>query len=180
MKNYFVNCKASYLELRKTKSIVTIALLIAMSIVVSSFRIRLFPYLSIGFSTLINQYAYLLIGPTAGAVFGMVLDLLKEMIIPSGAFNLLFTIPPILAGFIYGSFYYNRKVSIVNCLAANFTVKLICNVIITTLLFVFLQGKALMVILPVRALKNLIQWPVDSILFYMLAKTMEKLKIRKS
>ena len=180
MKNYFVNCKASFLELKKTGSLVTIALLIAMSIVVSYFRIRLFPYLSIGFSTLVNQYAYLLIGPTAGAVFGMVLDLLKEMIIPSGAFNLLFTIPPILAGFIYGSFYYNRKVSIVNCLVANFTVKLICNVIITTLLFVFLQGKALMVILPVRALKNLIQWPVDSILFYMLAKTMEKLKIRKS
>ncbi len=180
MKNYFLNCKASYLELKKTRSIVTMALLLAMSIVVSSFRIRLFPYLHIGFSSLVNQYAYLLIGPTAGTIFGAVIHLLKELIMPSGTFNLLFTISPVLAGFIYGSFYYNRKVSIANCLAANFMVKLICNVIINTLLLAFSQGRAVMVILPVRALKNLIQWPVDSILFYMLAKIMETLKTRKA
>lgn len=178
MKNYFAKCKASSLELQNTRSLVMMALLLAMSIVVSSYRVRLFPYLSIGFSTLINQYTYLLIGPAAGAIFGAVLDLTKEIIMPSGGFNILFTIPPVLAGFIYGSFYYKRKISIINCLMANFLVKLICNVIITTLLMVFLQGKGLFAILPIRALKNLIQWPIDSALFYLLAKAMEEVTAR--
>ena len=38
-----------------------------------------------------------------------------------------------------------------------------------------MSGKAMMVLLPMRVLKNLIKCPVDSALFYLIAKLMESL-----
>lgn len=38
-----------------------------------------------------------------------------------------------------------------------------------------MSGKAMMVLLPMRVLKNLIKWPVDAALFYLIAKRMESL-----
>lgn len=178
MRNYISNCKSSIAEFKNTKSITLMALLTAMSIAVSSFRIIVSPSLHIGFSTLVNQYAYSLIGPVAGAIYGGVLDIIKAMIMPTGKFDLLYTISPVIAGFIYGSFYYRRKITVLNALLANFFVKLICNVIITTAIMAFTGGKAMLVLLPVRAIKNLIQWPVDSILFFGLAGLLNKIKDR--
>ena len=37
-----------------------------------------------------------------------------------------------------------------------------------------LYGKGIMVLLPARALKNLIMWPIDSIIFYRLTKMIEQ------
>lgn len=176
MGTYFLNCKSSFGEFRRTKSIVLMALLAAMSIVISGFKIKVFPHLHIGFSTLVNQYTYHLIGPVAGSIYAAVLDIVKEFIMPSGKFNLLFTITPVLAGFTYGSFYYRRKITLLNSLVANLIVKMVFNVIITTTIISLTQGKAMMAILPLRAIKNLIQWPVDSLLFYSLAKLLDSVR----
>ena len=37
-----------------------------------------------------------------------------------------------------------------------------------------LNGKGFLAILPARAIKNLIQWPVDSLIFVLVAKTLEQ------
>ena len=52
---------------------------------------------------------------------------------------------------------------------------LICNVILNTLCLQVLYGQAFMAILPMRALKNLIMWPIDSIVFFGIAKALEQI-----
>ena len=42
-----------------------------------------------------------------------------------------------------------------------------------TLWLSMLYGKAFMALLPMRAFKNLIMWPVNSMLFYTIGKTLE-------
>ena len=51
---------------------------------------------------------------------------------------------------------------------------LIVNVLLNTLWISMLYGKGIMVLLPARALKNLIMWPIDSIIFYSLTKLIEQ------
>ncbi len=54
-------------------------------------------------------------------------------------------------------------------------VMLVCNVILTTLCLNVLYGQAFMVLLPARALKNLIMWPIDSVIFFAITKALEQI-----
>lgn len=74
----------------------------------------------------------------------------------------------------YGCFFYKKKLTLPRILAAKFVVALICNVILTTLCLKFLYGQALMAILPMRTLKNLIMWPIDSAILYTLIQIMDR------
>ena len=42
-----------------------------------------------------------------------------------------------------------------------------------SLIHILLYGQAFMVLLPARVVKNLVMWPLDSLIFYTIAKTME-------
>ena len=94
---------------------------------------------------------------------------------PTGAFCPQLTLVVMLAGVLYGCFFYKKKLTIWRVLAAKFVVMLICNVILNTLCLQVLYGQAFMAILPMRALKNLIMWPIDSIVFFGIAKTLEQI-----
>ena len=67
-------------------------------------------------------------------------------------------------------FFIQKKLTIWRVLAAKFVVMLVCNVILTTLCLNVLYGQAFMVLLPARALKNLIMWPIDSVIFFAITK----------
>ena len=58
-------------------------------------------------------------------------------------------------------------------LAAELTVSVICNMLLGTLWLSMLYGKAFMVLLPARVVKNLVMWPINSVLFYVVVKTLE-------
>ena len=105
------------------------------------------------------------------------MDLVKFMIKPDGGFMPGFTLNAMLAAFIYGMFLYKRPLSLPRMLAAKLVVAVLVNTILGTYWLSLLNGKGYLVILPARAIKNLIQWPVDSIIFYTVAKTLEKAKV---
>ena len=103
------------------------------------------------------------------------LDIIKYLMKPTGPFCPQLTLVVMLAGVLYGCFFYKKKLTIWRVLAAKFVVMLICNVILNTLCLQVLYGQALMAILPMRALKNLIMWPIDSIVFFGIAKALEQI-----
>ena len=49
------------------------------------------------------------------------------------------------------------------------------NIVFVTHIFAKKMVPALMAILPMRALKNLIMWPIDSIVFFGIAKALEQI-----
>lgn len=163
----------SYAELNQVRTITATAMFAAVSVVLGYFTLAIGNYIKIGFSSISNQFVYYLFGPVVGGCFGGALDILKYFIKPTGEFFPGWTFNAILAGVLYGMFFYKKQVSLKRVLVAEFTVSMICNVLLGTLWLQIMYGKAFLVLLPMRALKNLIMWPVNAALFYTLAKTME-------
>lgn len=170
----------SYRELKNVRTITTAAMFMAISVVLGYFTIEAGPYLKISFYTIANQLVYYLFGPVVGGFFGGVLDILKYIAKPTGPFFPGFTFNAILAGIIYGTFLYKRPMSFKRVLGTHLIVILVCNVFFNTLWLSMLSGKGVMVLMPMRLVKNMIMWPIDSVIFYLIAKKLEDAGIVKT
>ena len=175
MKKLLALISESYHEFKNVSTITCCAMFGAMSIVLGSFAtIRVTPNLKIGFGSLPNELVDYLFGPVVGTLFGGGMDIVKFMLKPDGGFMPGLTFNAMLAAFIYGMFLYKRPLSLKRMLAAKFFVAMLCNVILGTYWLSLLNGKGYLAILPARFIKNIIQWPVDSLLFIMVAKALER------
>ena len=163
----------SYRELRQVKTIAAMGMFGAISVVLGSLTIVIGDYIKIGFSSVAQQFVYYLFGPVAGGFFAGAMDILKYFIKPTGAFFPGWTISAMTAGVLYGCFFYKKPLSIPRVLIAEFTVSVVCNMLLGTLWLTIMYEKAFMALLPVRVIKNLVMWPVNSMLFYTLTWTME-------
>ncbi len=163
----------SYSEFRRVKTVTVAAMFGALSVVLGYFTIEIGSFIKIGFSTIANQFVYYLFGPAFGCAFGGALDILKYLVKPTGEFFPGFTLTAMTGGLLYGFFFYKKPISLVRVLTAELVVSIVCNILMSTLWLSMLYGKGFMVLLPMRAMKNLIMWPINSILFYTIAKTLE-------
>ena len=163
----------SWQEFHQVRTVTVAAMFGALSVVLGYFTLAIGDYIKIGFSTIANQFVYYLFGPVVGGCFGGALDILKFIIKPTGAFFPGFTIGAVAGGVLYGCFFYKRPITLKRVLAAEFTVALVCNVLLGTLWLSMLYGKGFFALLPMRIFKNLITWPVNSLLFYTVGKTLE-------
>ena len=90
----------SYRELGKVRTITTVAMFAALSIILGTFTVQIGNYIKIGFSSLTTVGTGFLFGPIVGGIFGAVTDVVKYMIKPTGPFFPGFTIVAVIAGFI--------------------------------------------------------------------------------
>lgn len=162
-------------ELKSVRTITTMAMFAAVAIILGMFSIEIGSFIRIGFSSIPNGLVAYLFGPTAGAIFSGALDIIKYIIKPTGAFFPPLTLVTILAGILYGCMYYKKKLTLGRVLVTKFIVMLICNVILNTLCLSMLYGEGFLVLLPARALKNLIMWPIDSVIFFTITETLERI-----
>ena len=140
-------------ELKKVQALSVCAMFAALSLILNQVAsITIGPYIKIGFSGIPNQLADYLFGPVTGG----------------------FTFNAILASLIYGCFYYKKKLTLKRVLLAKFVVFLVVNVILSTLWLDMLYGKGFLALLPMRALKNVIMWPIDSFIFFSITKVIEQ------
>lgn len=173
MKKFVNMFSDSINEFKEVRNVVICAIFAAIAIVLGYFTIVLGDFVKIGFSGIPNQLVSAFFGPAIGGIFGGVLDILKFIVKPTGAFFPGFTLNAILAGVIYGIFFYKKRVSIWRVLIAHLIVIAIVNLGLTTYWLTILYGQSFLVILPFRALKNLVMWPIDSIILFTVMKTMD-------
>lgn len=170
--NIFVS---SSQELKKVLALAACAMFAALAMILNSVAsISIGPYIKIGFSAIPNQLVDYLFGPVTGSLFAGVLDIVKYVLKPDGAFFFGFTFNAMLAAFIYGCFYYKKKLTLWRVLLAKLIVILVVNVFLNTLWLDMLYGKGFLVLLPARAVKNLIMWPIDSVIFFALTRLIEQ------
>ena len=170
--NIFVS---SSQELKKVPALAACAMFAALAMILNSVAsISIGPYIKIGFSAIPNQLVDYLFGPVTGSLFAGVLDIVKYVLKPDGAFFFGFTFNAMLAAFIYGCFYYKKKLTLWRVLLAKLIVILVVNVFLNTLWLDMLYGKGFLVLLPARAVKNLIMWPIDSVIFFALTRLIEQ------
>lgn len=163
-------------ELQVLRNVIFCALMGAIAIVLKSVAsLDIGPYIRIGFSDLPNFVVDFLFGPVVGGMFGGTMDILKFFTkSSSGGFFPGFTLNAILGGIIYGIFLYKKPVKLSRIILAQFFVKLFLNVGLNTLWLSMLLGKAFFVLLPARAITNLVMWGIDSAIMYILLKAIDK------
>lgn len=163
----------SWNEMRHVKTLTTAAMFMAISVVLGYFTIEAGPYLRIGFSSVANQFVYYLFGPVVGVLYGGILDLVQYVAKPVGAFFPGFTMITILSALIYGTFLYRRPFTIKRVFTVKLLVVLLCNVLLNTWCLSILYGKGMSVLIWPRFVKNIVMWPIDSVLFFVIAKKLE-------
>ena len=137
------------------------ALAIALSGVAT---IKVGDYLRIGFSNIPNEIVAFLFGPWIGAIFGGAMDIIKWFLFPTGAFFPGYTLTAIVAGIIYGVFFYKRPIKIWRIIAAELLVKIFCNLGLNTLWIMMTTGNAFKAIVIPRIAANVAKLPADTII----------------
>ena len=180
MKKLLALISESYHEFKKVNTITCCAMFGALAIVLSYVAsIRLTPNIKIGLGALPNEMVDYLFGPVVGALFGGGMDLIKFMLKPDGGFMIGYTFSAMLAAFIYGIFLYKQPLSLTRMMIAKFIVAIVCNIILGSYWLSLINGKGFLALLPGRIVKNLIQAPVDALIFYFVAQALEKAKVFK-
>lgn len=166
--------KMSYQELKRLRCVTLLGMFAAISIIIG-FTIMIMPVdtIKITFTFLPNEFIYYLFGPTVGAVFGGVLDILIFIIKPTGTYFFGFTLSGILTGILFGLLLYKRSVSLGRVFIATLIRVLIIDLLLNTYWLTVMHGYNFVALLPMRALKNFIMLPIESVMLYGLIKGLE-------
>ncbi|WP_036729626.1 folate family ECF transporter S component [Peptoniphilus mikwangii] len=163
-----------------TKVIVRAAFLVALSIVLTRFlSVMVTPQLRVGIGSMPIILSGMLYGPVVGGIVGLVTDAIGVMINPQGTPHLGFTLSSILTGLLPGLICMKmlkdndeklNVATIVSCVI----VMLIVHIGLNTYWLSQLFGKAFMAMLPIRALKAIIETVITIILIRVLYKILKK------
>lgn len=126
--------KESAKEFGKTKSLVAMAMLLALRLALGYVtNIQLTESIKIGFTIFPTTIACMMFGPVPGLVMGGAADLIGFFLKPTGPFFPGYTLDSMVAGFIYGCFFYRReKLTLWRVMAALATVTAVVNLCMTT------------------------------------------------
>lgn len=164
----------SYKELKSLKTLVVTAMLIAIGIILGQFSIQITETTKIGISFIPTQLTAALFGPVVGGVMGGVADILKFIIKPTGAFFWGWTFNAMLGPVIYGMMLYKKKWTLARILASKAVVAVVVNLFFGCLWSSMLYGKAFMVLVGGKLLQQVIQVPIQSLIFWMVVQALQK------
>lgn len=170
----------SYRELKKLETIVMTALLIAIGIILGYFSIQLTDSIKIGISFVATQLTAVLYGPVVGGIMGGVADILKFIIKPTGAFFWGWTLNAIVGPVIYGMMLYKKKLTFLRIIVSKIVVAIVVNMFLGCLWSSMLYGKGFWVLMGTKAIQQVIQVPIQSVIFYIFVKALQRAKVIKN
>lgn len=184
MKRLYSDFNDSLKELTNTNSIVGISMLMALGVILSFFRINITNEIRIGPGFIVTALLGMMYGPVAGGFAAGLEDIIKYIVKPSGGYYFPgFTITAVLGGIIYGVFFYKKKCTIFKTLSSKLVVNLLLNTVLNTFWFSILGGKGFSVLIYPRLIKNMISFPLEAILLYLVLSRIsiivEKMKKQK-
>lgn len=126
--------KQSAKEFGSIKSLVAMAMLLALRLALGyATTIQVTENIKIGFTIFPTTIACMMFGPIPGLAIGGAADLIGFFLKPTGPFFPGYTLDSMVAGFIYGCFFYRReKITLWRVMAALATVTVVVNLCMTT------------------------------------------------
>lgn len=165
----------------KNKKIILSALLLAMSIVLSRFLSIKTPIVTISFSFVPTMLCAIWLGPKWTILISILSDLIGATLFPFGSFFIGYTITTAVAAAIYGFLLYKKeentysdKQFVLRTMLAVVLVTVIANIGLNTLWLSITTGKAFMVLLASRIVKELIMIPIKIIIMVFLERVLRK------
>lgn len=145
------------------KRLITMALLAALAVIAKRFLGYNDKVLSVSFGFVPIAAAGMLLGPVGSILTATVADLIGALLFPSGPFHPGFTLSAALQGAIYGFALYAPYVGKRRIVLGQLAITLGINLVLNTLLIVPMVGKGFWALLPLRALKNALFFPIEVI-----------------
>ena len=162
-----------------TKRLTLAGMLIALEVVLEKISIGDPTILKFGFGFIATALIGYYLGPWIGGWAMVVND------INSGtAFFPGFTFSAFISGVLAGMFLYNQKVTWQRALIYEFFQILVTNVIFTTLWIYIMSlntgstGKTFWALLLIRLPKEVITWPLEGIIVFLILKRLSKINLR--
>lgn len=170
MQQWMGDLSGSAKGLKNTRVMVTCAMLLSIEVVINAtVYLPIGNFLRISFGYLAVAACGYLFGPFPAMLVAALSDIIVFMIHPSGAFNIGFTLNAALGGLVYGlAFHTMGDIRWPRILLAQGIIAVFLHIGLNTLWLSFLLGKGYLALLPVRALKNAVQYPIDSALLFFL------------
>ena len=167
-------------ELKNTRSLVGVAMLCAINIVIGQFSITLSPTQKIGFSFLSVGVSGMLYGPVLTGMAGIINDLIKFLLKPTGSFMIGFTLIEGLQGMFYGLFLYRHKISLPRVFLTRLFITVLLNLVMTPFFLWLYYGNSFIVLVGGRLVKNLISLPITTAVQFMLLRAISEVPIIKA
>ena len=158
-----------------TKMLVTLALLIAMEVILNRFLSINAWNIKIGFSFLPVVIAAMLFGPVHAAIVGGLGDLIGAILFPIGAYFPGFTLTAVLMGLVWG-FFLHKKVTIPNILISAGINQFILGLCLNTYWISVLYGSPYGPLFVTRIVQAAILFVVQGLVIYAIGKYVPQLK----
>ena len=158
-------------ELKRPKSLVMLSMLLACHVVLGFFQLQLTDFIRISFAALPIGIAGMLYGPSAALLLGALGDPIKYLVSPTGPFFPGFTLSAAVTGLIFGLLFYGMHRDFDPCRKKRGWVTLrvaAAQLLLHSLWLSCLYGTPIQALLPMRAVKCALLFPVEGILLYLL------------
>lgn len=158
-------------ELTNPRTLVFAALIIALRVVVKMFKIPTPFGVTFTFDCYVNALGSIVYGPLVAVLVGAISDTIGCFLFPTGPYFFPFIFVEISSSVIFALFLWRKKISVGRVLTTKFTVNLFCNIFLTSVFMKWMyialgdpKAATYNIINGVRIGKNLIAFPVESIL----------------
>ncbi|XME02459.1 folate family ECF transporter S component [Lachnospiraceae bacterium C1.1] len=177
-------------KLKNTHVITVIGMLTAVAVILGYLKIPVNSLIEIRFTNLPIAVGGALLGPVAGGLVGALSDIVQYLAKPTGPFFPGFTISSCITGIIFGLLLRKdgkSAVSLKRIIISELLVTLLVSLPLNSLWLSMLYGNAFIVVLSSRLLKEIVMFPINTLLLIAVikpvgrfSKTLLPLSIKRS
>ena len=155
---YWREAAAQFANLRM---VCVAAMFIALRVILKLLTINITPSLHVEIDFLADALGSAIYGPLMGLVCGAVTDTINAVCFPVGPYFLPFILQEMLGSFLFGLFFWRRKLTVSRVLVAKCADTVLCNMILNSLLLMWLYGGNFAFMTVPRLVKNISFYPVE-------------------
>lgn len=163
-------------EFSSLRVLLLAAILTAMRIGIKAFRVPLGPDLNLTFGFLVNAVGSMIYGPVVAIAASAVSDTVGAVLFPSGAYFFPYIFTEIAGGLLFALFLYRARLSVLRVMLARFSVTVVCNLVLDRLFYMWqnylLTGKTLTFMTWPRLVKNIVTFPLQTVLLVLLLRSL--------
>ncbi len=172
--------KESARELKSVDALVMCAALVALYATINSLSIYVTPTLKLTFSFLVMAVIGYRFGIVTASIAGIACDLIAYIARPAGPLHLGFTLSTVLTCAVFALLLYKRELKLWRIIVSRTFINIFINIALNTYWLSLLYGKAYIVLLLERFIKNIALLPVEIALLWLVLKAFEKIQKRLS
>lgn len=159
--------------LKNPRTVAICSMMIAINVILGYFTLNLSSYLRVGFGFITLPVVAMFFGPAAALISGTLQDLISFILKPTGGYLFTLTLNVGISGMIYGFMLYKKKITFLRVFFTKLLIIVVVNIILNSIGLSATVGSGLIGILPARIIKNIILLPIQSVIVYLLLKSIQ-------